>query len=478
MSEIDRARRSPPRADLWWARITCLSVFGPYVTGSARTEQVVVFVSFALILLVGWPRIMADRSFAPAPILAAWLGMYAVMLVGTVFRAPDPGFYGAQPASHALADCLLPVALMTLTWFWTLRTDAISLIRAVAPVAVVGMCANTAIEVFQLHASTAAVVGFLPRFWVAAPSIGSVAANAAGNGRFTGIFDQPAEAGIAYGLALFFLIWLARRCAIRSTRLVTVAAILLVTGGILTLSKVFLLGGAPLAALTAMRGHARTRVALTAACAAAGLWLAGLDGLLPTWQLGEAALLRLLHPGISFAAEYTAGRYGTAGGGMPVVSDVLRASPWAGFGSGGLDVPYDSLWIQTLILSGLLGVLLVASVMVMLVFRLLQLRGRLEKAEWHLAGAAVALAFEASLGIPSLTANRASTLLWLIIGMLVTARSTGPVNWGSRDHRLLIGSNCSIKRGANQSSGKESARPLAGPSYREAHAIQPGGRDT
>jgi hypothetical protein len=47
---------------------------------------------------------------------------------------------------------------MTLTWFWTLRTDAISLIRAIAPVAVAGMRANTVIETLELRARRAAVV--------------------------------------------------------------------------------------------------------------------------------------------------------------------------------------------------------------------------------------------------------------------------------------------------------------------------------
>jgi len=451
MAEISRSQRPALRRDLWWARITCLSVFGPYVTGSARTEQVVVFASFVLVLVVGWPRIAQSRQFAPAPMLTAWIGMYTIMLIATAFRAFDPGFYGSQPPSHALADCLLPVALMTLTWFWTIRTDSISLIRAVAPVAVAGMCVNTVIEVLQLRAKTAAIVGFLPHFWVAAPSIGSVAANAAGDNRFTGIFDQPAEAGIAYGLAIFFLTWMARRRVICSARLVTLTAILLVVGGVLTLSKVFLLGAVPLAMITVLRDSARIKVLFTAVCTTAGLGLAGSTGILPGWQPEVAGLVRLLRPGNSIAAEYTAGRYGTAGGGVPVVSDVLRFSPWAGFGSGGLNVPYDSLWIQTLILSGVLGVLLVASGLAMLAFRWLQLRRLMEVPEWHLAGSAVALAIGASLGIPSLTANRASTLRWLIIGVLVTA------HLGDRTNQVLM------------IQVNPEARPLPSPTYRHEY---------
>ena len=82
-------------------------MFGPYVTGSARTEQIAVFASFAVILVTGWPRIAKTRSIPPAPFLVAWLGLDTVMLIGAVWRPFDLGFYGPQPVSHALAAYLL-----------------------------------------------------------------------------------------------------------------------------------------------------------------------------------------------------------------------------------------------------------------------------------------------------------------------------------------------------------------------------------
>ena len=54
--------------------------------------------------------------------------------------------------------------------------------------------------------------------------------------------------------------------------------------------------------------------------------------------------------------------------------------------------------------------------------RWFRLREALGRPEWTLAGAALALAAGASLGLPSLTANRDSTLLWLILGLLIVAR--------------------------------------------------------
>lgn len=412
------------RKTLWWARVVCLSAFGPYVTGSARTEQIVVFASLAFILITGWPR-MVNAPFGPAPFLLAWGGLYAVMLIATAFRPFDPGFYGPQPVSHALSAMALPLALMVITWYWTLRASAAALIGAVAPLIVGGMCVNTVLELVQLSAGKAAAVGVLPRFWSAPGAVVTVAGNAAQNGRYTGIFDQPAEAGIAYGVALLCLIWLARR-HLAGTRVTVAAGVLLAAGGVITLSKVFLLAAVPIAVVTVLRGHARIRAVMLAGMAGGMLWLAGTAGLLPAWHLGGVALNGLAHPATSLTGTWTAGRYGTGGKLGPATADVLHAAPWSGFGAGGLGVPYDSLWLEVLAVSGILGAVLAAAVLVMLAVRWARMRASLGRAEWHLAGGVLVLAVAASAGIPSLTANRAASLLWLILGVLVTGY--GPIH--------------------------------------------------
>ena len=70
---------------------------------------------------------------------------------------------------------LLPIALMTITWYWTLRAEVTDLIGAVGPVIVGAMVLNTAISLAQLAAGNVEVFGFLPRFWDTPGSVGSVA---------------------------------------------------------------------------------------------------------------------------------------------------------------------------------------------------------------------------------------------------------------------------------------------------------------
>jgi hypothetical protein len=410
------------RAVVWQARAGALSVFGPYVTGSARTEQIVIFGLASWMLVTGWPRIR-NASAGPVPFLTVWCSLYAVIVISTVFRPFDPGFFGSQPPSHILSAFMIPIAVMVLTWWWSLDAEPITVLRAISPIVVVGMCANAVIQWAQLAAGNA-TLGVLPRFWDATPSAGSVAVLAGENGRYTGIFDQPAEAGIASGVALLLLIWLGRRHVWRAPWAVA-AAVLVFSGGVIALSKVFLLAAIPAAAVTVLRGQARVRVLVSAAVAAGAVWLAGAAGLLPAWSSGSTYLGSLTHPVGSLVSEYSADRYGSGGTLAPVFTDVLHAAPVTGFGAGGLDAAYDSLWQQVFIIAGVIGVALTATVIFMLVWRLLSLRPVLAWPEWQLAAGVLFLATAASLGIPSLTANRAGTLLWLVLGLLVCARKPG-----------------------------------------------------
>jgi hypothetical protein len=406
------------RTAVWQARVVALSVFGPYVTGSARTEQIVVFGLLAWVLVTGWGRLL-DAPCGPAPFLLAWGGLYAVMLVPTVQRPFDPLGYGPQPPSHVLSAFAVPLAMLVLTWYWSLPAGPLPVLRAAAPLLVCGMCANAVIAWAQLVHGRAAL-GVLPRFWDAIPSAGSVAANAAENGRYTGIFDQPAEAGIAYGAALLLLIWLART----GWRHLPVAGatVLLMTGGVITLSKVFLLAAIPAAVVTVLRGRARVRVIAAAAAAGGALWLAGSAGVLPAWHLGGQDLAALAHPTGSLTAQYTAHRYGAGGTLAPEFTDVIRNAPAAGFGAGGLAGPaYDSLWQEVLVVSGVLGVLLAAALLGAVAWRLASRWRLFPRPERHLAAGILFLAAASSAGIPSLTANRAATLLWLPLGLLLCA---------------------------------------------------------
>lgn len=99
-------------------------------------------------------------------------------------------------------------------------------------------------------------------------------------------------------------------------------------------------------------------------------------------------------------------------------------------GAAGLNVAYDSLWLEVFVVSGIIGVVLAAARLVLLAARWVRVKASLDRAEWQLAGGVLVLAVGASLGIPSLTANRTATLLWLVLGLLVCAQGRGAISGG------------------------------------------------
>ena len=177
------------RGALWSARIATVSVFGPYVVGSVRVEQIVVLITLIVVAAVGWP-IMSRRPFHPFPVLLTWVGLCGVMAMSTVWRAPDLAAYGSQSATHGFAAFVMPPAFMVVTWFWTLTADAADLIRDIARIIVTLMSVNALIAVAQLVSGKAQIFSLLPHFWAGSSTSSSVASVAAGNGRFTGIFNS------------------------------------------------------------------------------------------------------------------------------------------------------------------------------------------------------------------------------------------------------------------------------------------------
>ena len=410
---------------MWTAGIATLSVFGPYVSGNLRFEQFILIPIFFAVNIMGWPT-LTRRPFSPMLVLMTWVALIGVSLIGTLWRPADLGAYGQQSASHGLGALLTPVMLIVITWFWGQQADPARLLAVVTRTICAAMTVNGLISLVQFGTKNPQIIPFLPRFWSGAGAVSSVAAVSAGNGRFTGIFDQPAVSGIAYGVGLLCLLYLVRTEARRRAVLIWPAATLMVAGGLLAVSKTFVFGALPILAFVVARSpQVRLRVAAGAAFIAATLGSLAAVHALPSWPSGVAAAKGLVSAS-SLTSQATGGRYGNGGTLGPVISDVLHSSPVIGFGAGGLNVAYDSLWVEVMAISGLVGVVLMAVVFALLWYQLAGLRAALASAEWSLAAAALALAAVVSLGIPSLTTDPAASLLWLLLGLLITGRPRHP----------------------------------------------------
>ncbi|MDQ6949534.1 MAG: hypothetical protein M3256_25615, partial [Actinomycetota bacterium] len=231
---------------LWIVTVT-LSVFGPYVTGQVRTEQVAVILSFLVVLTVGARRLLSHQSLPALSTIYLWLALLAVIAVATLGAPADYGRYSPKSVVGGSAAFMLPLALMGLTSYWSCLAASREILQTIAIVVVTAMSVNTILSLYCLYRGSILVLGFLPHFWTSGiEGSSSVASLAFQNGRYTGIFNQPAEAGAAYGIALFCLIYLVqiepRSHAVRLIFFGTLIAL----GGTLSVSKVFLLGALPI----------------------------------------------------------------------------------------------------------------------------------------------------------------------------------------------------------------------------------------
>lgn len=391
--------------------IVTASVFGPYTAiGGLRWEQIAVYTAAAALIL---PAVAAGRWMSqPAVGVVATLGaVLLVAAVGSIWPPFDPSMLPSGGFLAGLDDLALPIAAIVLAQAATAFAAPARVLRAVLGTVIVAMCANAAVAV----ESTVVDLGpVLAAWWAPSGTTLYVATNAAEMGRYTGILNQPAEAGVLYAVALSGAIYLLRRRPV----VLWLAASALTLGGALCVSKIFLLVGLPAAVVQAILTTDRRRPLCALIATAATAVAVAMTGVAAGWT-GAKYLGRLTTPEGDAVAFYTGQRLGPGSTLGSVVDIVLHASPWAGIGAAGLDAPYDSAWVQMLVMAGIIGV--AAYLYILLVLARAAWRRR-HSATAALGGALVAITVGGSVGLPVLTANRCGTVLCLALGLTVLAR--------------------------------------------------------
>ncbi|GIG91683.1 hypothetical protein [Plantactinospora endophytica] len=408
-------RRRTVRPAVWYAvaALVTAAVFGPYTAQvGVRTEQVAVYALLLVALLAGRIQLTAVAAL----VLLLLVTEFLVAVVGGSAPTGAPVAVESGSLLAGIDSLLMPIAVLTLTLLMASSgADPRRLLRIVCTVLVVAMCLNTVLSCVSIRYDITPLLG---AFWENHSGQESVAVRAAQLGRLSGIFNQPAEAGALYSLALLAAV---HRYRDRTVPFV-VATALLTIGGVLTVSKIFLLIGLPLGLWQVVRsfGIARPRVwALTSAVLCT--MLAAQYGLLPPWA-GADYLTRLLRPpgdGTDLVGFYTAGRLGDTPTLQYVSDAVLGSSPWFGLGAGGLAAAYDNGWIEALAVAGIVGVLLYTGILGCLVAAWFLRRPGTDPATVRFASGLVVVVLGGSLGLPMLTANRVGTITWLLIGLLL-----------------------------------------------------------
>ena len=453
------------RWPLLWVIVTVACVFGPYLVSGVRTEQAALYGSAAgaVLLLRRYPRAL-QPGWVVMALWAVYAGTAAVGALLIESRLP----WGTGSVVAGLDNAFLPLATMTVAALWMQLLPLSLLLRTVSLMVVGAMSLNGAIAVVTSFLGFDGVP-LLQRFWAASGSGTTVAELAAGSGRYSGVFNQPAEAGVAYSLAAFCLIYLVRSGTALRREAWVVAWALIIVGGLMTLSKIFIVGGVLISAILILTGR-QHRVLLTASglFSAIACVVLGALGWLGTW--GASGMfgwyVASMRAGDSLAYTLSAGRFGRGGeagvgtgspidpssgdpgSGVPdefaqpgglveLAREVLGHHPWFGLGAGGAPVSYDSTWIEAIVVAGSVGALCMLGVHIALLVRWILLRGVVPREEWRLGGAVVLLAWGSSFGMPSLTGNRESSLTWILLSLLVVFRTRRDVLVGETDEAVV-----------------------------------------
>lgn len=390
--------------------------FGPYVVGSARTEQLVIY-GLAACIVIPFAFINLRLELGKK-LLVPWVLALCVALLGVIFPTPFPAAWEPGRVLAGLDNLLLPLAVMLIVWSVVRFANAAELLRSAGKIVVWAAVANAALAMIGTGIDLSP---YLRMFWGSADSEGPTTAFLASSaGRFSGILNHPAEAGVLYGLGGILAIYLYKK---RSRKLF-LALTFIVVGGLLCVSKVFILGGLPLLVIYLWRS--RNLPGKAGVLVTAGLVMAAVmqTGWLQGWS-GFDYLTRLLAPAEDqgFIEFYTAGRWNEGSTLTSVLDEVMRVSPLVGVGAGGWQVPYDSGWTEVMVMSGLLGVLLHAAVFVGL---WITAKRTVDPDRRHMLLFMTIFLIGADFGIPSLTANRVATIAWVLIALAVLARNAEP----------------------------------------------------
>jgi len=396
---------------------------GPYVFGGLRTEQIAVYGFLAVSMVrVLWTRLRflrpsGETPASPIPVILALSSILVVGLVGMI-QPPIGTPYSPDSFLASLDNALLPIAAFTLGSLWLLTCDRRVVIRNLSFTLIILLSVNVVLAFVQ-----ATVPGyldeFLSNFWTQdrSPESWSVAMNSYGNSRYSGVFNQPAEAGIAYSLGLICCVYLLRVTTRHVLQFAVRAATLgILLGGFLTQSKVFLLVGITIAAVSLFVGNthkirALLSVVALGVCATAAMFALGIP-----WSAARS---------VSFVSDgslldigtATAGRYAQGNTVMVDAAYILGDSPIHGYGLPYFGTHSDSEWVHQLGNAGILGVLLLLLSFGILGYRLLRNSTSLPGPMRGLAGGVLLLVFGASFGLPALSANHVGAVGCILLAL-------------------------------------------------------------
>lgn len=394
-----------------------LSAFGPYLSISLgiKTDNLITYSFGFLFLFYALINKNIEIKKSVLSLFIIWTGAFLFLMVRTMAG-------NIASISAVIAECknfTQPIAIMSMFLFTFFKNKEINpkeLLRKASWTLVILLSLNTIWTFIGFFIDQTMINQY---FWRGEES---VASRAMTMGRYSGIFNQPMEAGVAYSIGLLAWLYLAENRFMNIRLKSTLLLILMVSGGLLTVSKVFLFGGLImfLAGSLFVKPVRRRIIRLTFLIFIIGFPI--YYYLLHTWEginylfrffgnnSQQQGLLNLL----------TAGRYGGPNSQQSdFFSGIWKSSPIYGEGLGSQQV-LDSGFFHFFANGGLIGLGFYLLILLILCYSIIKISFYTKNSsETKFFIGITLLVIIASFGSPVLTLNRSSVILWLFIGLLL-----------------------------------------------------------
>ena len=406
--------------------VLILAAFGPYIIpGTIRIEHVVLYFSFLLAVVylsLGAPSCLCER-----PIRRVYFGLISIFLWLSIVTTLGPHYQSPRTFFAAVDNTLQPVAIITIVSVIIVhktQSDLAQLAIRLIGFYLILLMLNSVVAlctvVAQFTGYRDIIVTILSPFWGKSDAtVLTVAEKSLGNFRFSGIFNQPFEAGLhhSYGLLLGVLkVRLQGRSLVaKDCRLMFLVSI----GGLLSLSKVFLFGGIPLVIFFLMWERQLARLLWDRTSLVIVVFIVvGFLLLLRFWD-GFSRLVTLLgfFRSANFVALVTGGRFGSDESVVTsIATEVMESSPIVGLGYGAFSL-YDSAYIEYFASGGAIALFMYLAIL----GRLLQvgISNRSTVVGRFLITLLVLVGL-AGLGAPVITMNRFSITFWVLVTVLLS----------------------------------------------------------
>jgi hypothetical protein len=382
-----------------------LSALLPYLPYGLRVEHLLIPA------LVAWTILGAKRVHAETLLIASSLTIGALTAAFFSQYSTETGA-DADPTSQFVRLILPAFGMMALPTVLPQRE-------------------NVTVEVSEAAAITGALVGtftgislvngyaqsFLS-LWTQQQE-GSVWSNAFDVGRYTGVFNQPIEAGIFYSLCLIGAVHAYRYGKMNRIALLLAMA-LIIFGGSASLSKNFIVLGAACAVGYAFMNKLLSRwLMVILSIPIIAVAPIGLERV----NINYIASIRDLYLDQGLIGALSAGRFGTEGGSVALLFESLMETGdgWTGRGLGS-QLPLDSGYLEYFYQGGILS--LAGYLMALATLSLYGWKNRAHR-DGQLLLVLMAYIWLSSAGGPTITASRTGIILLILISAcLVGIRNT------------------------------------------------------